>query len=142
MSQSFDLISSSVNTVQFNGADCTKIMLNDTRIWERYTAQHQVWVSSGYNSSSWNYIGAYYAGPAPSIYWGNWGAGRMVLSGFGLGAYWTTSYTSGNNRYNKGSKHHNGNNGKQYYRINKYTYQTSWVDTSAYQTQNYTAYYA
>jgi len=137
MSQSFNLAGPSVTTtVQLNGSDCTKIMLNGVRIWERYTAQHQVWVSSGHNSSStvWEYrnytnytyhyqIRSTRAGANYDVVWA--GVNKMAYWGgahIGWGIY---SY----------ARH--GSKG-----IKRSHVATSWIDTSAYQTQNYTAYYA
>jgi len=142
MSQSFDLTGPSVTShINFNGADCEKVMLNGTRIWERYIAQQQVWVSSGYNSSSWVYQGELYYKRSP-YYRVYPRAGRhlwITPSGY----FWRSTslnwagFTAGNKKYEKGSWRASG--GK--YAIKHWTNVTTWVDTSGYETQNVTAYY-
>jgi len=148
MSQSFNLAGPAhTTTVQFNGADCSKIMLNGVRIWERYTATQQVWVSSGYNQSGWVfYQTRYQAGSTITLqanYTAIWKWDYVQFSS-SVG-YNTTLHYYGGAKYTRGGVRSSfrGRNGRIYYHyINKYNYQTTWVDTSSYQTQSYTAYYA
>ena len=143
MSQSFNLAGpSSTTTVRFNGADCSKIMLNGTRIWERYTATQQVWVSSGYNQSGWILERSSSGAGDPRVRY-KWGGYYFTLYGW----YSTAVNTNSSAWYGYGKKfttgaYYNSQWGFTYYGINQYYQGTVWVDTSSYQTQSYTAYYA
>jgi hypothetical protein len=151
MSQSFDLTGPSVTThVQFNGADCEKVMLNGTRIWERYIAQQQVWVTSGYNSTTNVFL------TTVGSWWTANSGRRWMTHGFTWGSNmsWRTPYGTWNNSYTYNpitlngyymvrggnmSGVQSGSYAAMY--IHVYTPTTTWVDTSSYQTQNVTAYY-
>jgi len=153
MSQSFNFASSYTHT-QFNGADCSKVMLNGVRIWERYTAQRQVWVASGYNTSSWVRIqtrggrgsvnaqhGGYYASQRRHFSWWREGYTGMQIAN-NTSYYNGPAMIQGNFRYSQGGYDSSAGSRKtRAYGLNIDEYQTKWIDTSAYQTQNYTAYY-
>jgi len=147
MSQSFDLTGPSVTThVQFNGADCEKMMLNGTRIWERYITQQQVWVTSGYNQSGW-VLERSYVGPSsgwwfPRVinYAGQW---YFQLSGWYNAI---NTMTNSSALYQYGKKFTAGASagvmwGFPLYGAHQYQQGTTWIDTSGYETQNVTAYY-
>jgi len=149
MSQSFDLTGPSVTThVQFNGADCEKMMLNGVRIWERYIAQQQVWVTSGYNTTQETLVATYwswwYSGNGTrwgSDGWSSWYGGKWVVNGSflgtGMGVMWSGGY-----KYTWGGSYFwLGNANATHHQIFKWSISTVWVDTSSYETQNVTAYY-
>lgn len=152
MSQSFDFASNYTHT-QLNGSDCSAIYLNGTRIWERYTAQRQVWVSSGYyqtslvhigtyytygtnyyvtNTDSWNHFAYHYSIPGmPS------GNVHNNTASFSPHTYWVGDF-----RLTRGAQKGSSRTGKyRWYQLIVHQNQTNWVDTSSYQTENYTAYY-
>jgi hypothetical protein len=157
MSQNFNL--ADLTAFKFNGADCSKVMLNGVRIWERYTAQRQVWVASGYNQTvlvdqgqrfqHGGRIAYYIPKDQPSQH-------RItVRSGQGINGspegYWQVNAYKirgapailwvGDWRYSRGSYASQARDGSLYYNLRVHKNVTSWVDTSSYQTQNYTAYY-
>lgn len=154
MSQSFNFASNYTHT-NFNGSDCSAVYLNGTRIWERYTAQRQVWVSSGYNQTSLVYQGQHFDGDnfayfiqadqkehritvKKNVYGNPTGYWRLRIYG------WSTTpktITSGAYRFSRGSLKEYARDGSRYYYLRVHKSVTSWVDTSSYQTENYTAYY-
>ena len=149
MSQSFDLTGPSVTThVQFNGADCEKMMLNGTRIWERHITQGQVWVTSGYNSTQEVWIASHYSWwySGNGKRWGTWGwrsdygTWTSSLGNMG-GSYASVKYWGGYTWRRNGPYFWAGNRNYTHHGINQYQDQTVWVDTSSYQTQTVTAYY-
>jgi len=157
MSQSINL--ANITNVIFDWEPVYRINLNGVRIWERYTAQRQVWVSSGYNTSSWVRIQTRngYRGTANNGYGAYWWNSDKNFTGF----YSDTAYggpavsrhrnntndynqvwTIGNYRYSKGGYDPSASpKTTRYHGLNIDQYQTSWVDTSSYQTESYTAYY-
>ena len=149
MSQSFDL--SGVTTITHNGADVNKLMLDGVRIWERYTATRQVWVSSGYSSTSWTTKGSNSGSTASWYLNSNTGNSFSNVSGVGP-SYSTWGFSSGTTTLTSGSwrfvragqyKYYKTNSGARVYWYG-YTVQqlvTTWVDTSSYQDESYTAYY-
>lgn len=156
MSQSFDFASNYTHT-QLNGSDCSAIYLNGTRIWERYTAQRQVWVSSGYNSTSNVHRGTYggyfdlgiYWMYTPStnqnyIYWKSTAASRptYLASSTNTSVGSATSYNWGNYTLYRSSYRSQSKRGtNKFHLFTVYERVTNWVDTSSYQTENYNAYY-
>lgn len=149
MSQSFDL--SGVTHVQLNGVDCPKLMLNGVRIWERYTATRQVWVTSGYSSTGWVTRGTR-GGSRSEYYYRNTNNPYHTL--YNNGTLGPSVYQNTNNttwyvgswrfvRHGSHSIYSQSKNGTRhwYYAYDVQESVTSWVDTSAYQTENYTAYY-
>jgi hypothetical protein len=150
MSQSFDLTGPSVTShINFNGADCEKVMLNGTRIWERYITQGQVWVTSGYNSTQEVWVAEHYSWwySGNGTRWGTWGYHDVYhtwSTSMGLipGNTYAASRTwNGYTWKHNGSSFWLGNSGARHYGINQYQDQAIWVDTSGYETQNVTAYY-
>lgn len=157
MSQSFDL--ASLTNVNFNGADCAKVMLNGVRIWERYTATRQVWVASGYNQTTFQHIATTYASRFAHQNTGSWywnsdkeRLGFYVnptpeLLGFSwygtnMGSYKYQTHWVGTRRYTRGRYRHQSRSGTSHHDVVIYDNVTTYVDTSSYQSQNYTAYYA
>ena len=167
MSQSFDFASNYTHT-QLNGSDCSAIYLNGTRIWERYTAQRQVWVSSGYYQTSEQLLATYQGGTTSTTlynghgYWAYSGdyfrvgiqAGASLPEVFysiyarGSNRTWNntqaryvTQYIRGTRRYVRGSYRGDNRKSTKVYQLKVYDQVTSWVDTSSYQTEDYTAYY-
>lgn len=150
MSQSFDL--SGVTTITYNGEDVSKLMLDGVRIWERYTATQQVWVSSGYTESYWLNRGHHpqsfsygeNSGWYPTSYYYYWSANHgtgWTISQTDYGTGWSTQQR-GNTKYWKSSFQWGAANGNQdRYYMAYATLETRWVDTSSWQTQSYTAYY-
>jgi len=149
MSQSFDLTGPSVTThVQFNGADCEKMMLNGTRIWERYITQQQVWVTSGYNQTTEVFIARHYSWwySGNGNRWGStgWGSayGDWISSSGGFGrSFGSVRYSGGYKWVRTGTYFWYGNYNYTWHAVDQYQDQTVWVDTSGYETQNVTAYY-
>lgn len=142
MSQSFDL--SGVTTITHNGADVSKLMLDNVRIWERYQTTQQVWVSSGYYQTAWVHI-ATHADNNVFWYWnGNHGYGWWAIRGYGIDIHLVVG---GSPRYQNGYKFVTGSswwsssNGFYKARVHVYNQQNQWVDTSHWESQTVTAYY-
>jgi hypothetical protein len=96
-----------------------------------------VWVSSGYNSSSWVNHGnvGYNTARFNTHYYGN-----NVIGYIGNTMYRNVnSVSSGNTRYDRSSLSSVDNDrGNASYLARKYVYTTVWVDTSSYQNQTTT----
>jgi len=150
MSQSFDL--STITTLELDGADCSKLMLDGVRIWERYTAYQDVWVTSGYNSTSWgngwtmwNY-NHFYMHNAESyghtlVRWNYQNdTSYPQLDSPWIPGHPTVWYGWGY-KFVRGAKKHEFSSGSKRYELTRYEEVTTWVDTSHWESQSYTAYY-
>jgi hypothetical protein len=151
MSQNFNL--SALTAFKFNGADCAKVMLNGVRIWERYTAQRQVWVASGYNQTTFQKIGEatpsnrhgaapaagfwYYKDDFFAVGWHDFYYSRNNARR----SYKITTHWVGTRRYSRGAYRFTTGRETRWHTLIIHDNVTTWVDTSSYQTQNYTAYY-
>jgi len=156
MSQNFNL--AALTAFKFNGADCSKVMLNGARIWERYTAQRQVWVASGYNQTTFQKVGeGTTSNRHGAVSTGVWHYRNDFFSvwlgpSLGLGtysyyknnatrSYKITTHWVGTRRYSRGAYKFSQGSSSRHHNLIIHDNVTTWIDTSAYQTQNYTAYY-
>ena len=97
----------------------------------------QVWVSSGYSSSSWVYRGSGYEHVkkvSGQRIWSvhTWGFSFYVINH-------STTYFRDGWKFTAGAFYYRGRNDYEYYKVNAYQSSTTWIDTSAYQTQTTTA---
>lgn len=149
MGQAFNL--ALITNVNFNGADCAKVMLDGVRIWERYTASRQVWVSSGYNQTTFQHIATttpstgqwHYAHDKFSVnLWGIPSIGNYkYYKSNATRSYRITTHWAGTRRYTRGAYFGSIGREGRLHALIIYDNVTTYVDTSSYQAENYTAYY-